>query len=119
MLRLVSKLLRNFAESTCRLCQEQFSICTMDNKAYIAGLATQLGIDINETARLSEALSDVIREACAEGEAVAVPGFGTFDVEKHDEYVVTDPTNGRRLLMPPSVSLHFKPSSQLKKSVRK
>lgn len=91
----------------------------MDNKTFIAGLAAQLGIDINETSRLSEALTCVIREAGAEGEAVAVPAFGTFDIEKHDEYVVCDPSNGQRLLMPPSVSLQFKASSQLKKSVIK
>ena len=54
------------------------------------------------------AIGAAIVDILAEGNSVAIPGFGTFFPEKADEYVKAD-ASGRRLLMPPAIIVNFKP----------
>lgn len=58
-----------------------------------------------------------IVDILAEGNSVAIPGFGTFSPEKADEYVKAD-DSGRRLLMPPAIIVNFKPSVVLRNRLK-
>jgi DNA-binding protein HU-beta/integration host factor subunit alpha len=53
-----------------------------------------------------------------EGQAVTVPGFGTFEVKKKMERVMVNPSTGQRMLVPPKLVLGFKPSATWKDKLK-
>lgn len=63
------------------------------------------------------AIGAAIVDILAEGNSVAIPGFGTLFPEKADEYVKAD-ASGRRLLMPPAIIVNFKPSVVLRNRLK-
>lgn len=87
----------------------------MDNKTVAATLSRKLGRDTKDINSLLEGLGAIIKEKCSNMDAVAIPGFGTFEPVKIDEYVETDPTTGHRMLYPPKIELKFKAGSMLRK----
>ena len=87
----------------------------MENKTFINNLSRALGRSSHDVTLLIDALAIVIGDNCAELDAVALPGFGTFESSKTDEHISTDTTTGRRVLMPPHVDITFKAGSRLKK----
>ena len=82
-------------------------------------LAKVLGKEPSHVASLTSALSAALAETGAELDSAAIPGFGTFVSEKVDEHITVDPVNGERLLVPPSITLHFQPSVVLRKKLKK
>lgn len=53
------------------------------------------------------------------GEPVQIPSFGTFEVKKHNERVMTNPTTGQKMLVPPKLVLGFKPSTTVRTQLKK
>ncbi len=90
----------------------------MDTKTLIDTLARQTGMKRAEVQHLTEVLGETITEYCADFNSVAIPGFGSFDVKKRPERVATHPATGRRLLVPPKISVVFKPSALLKQKMK-
>ena len=60
---------------------------------------------------------EVLKEYSKEGDAVAIPGFGTFQPEKTDEWISESPDTGERYLNPPFVKLILKSSIVLRKKL--
>lgn len=90
----------------------------MDTKTLIDTLARRTGMKRADVQRLTEALGETVTEQCADFNSVAIPGFGTFDVKKRNERVATHPSTGKRLLVPPKISVVFKPSALLKQKLK-
>ena len=90
----------------------------MNNKEFIADLATRLDEKAKETQRLASIFSTVFAESLEEGDSLSLQGFGTFEVKKKLERIVTNPTNKQRMLVPPKVALSFKPSNILKDKIK-
>ena len=88
----------------------------MNNKEFIADLATKLDEKAKETQRLASIFSTVFAESLEEGDSLSLQGFGTF--EKKLERIVTNPTNKQRMLVPPKLALSFKPSNILKDKIK-
>ncbi len=90
----------------------------MNNKEFIADLATRLDEKAKETQRLASLFSTVFAESLEEGDSLSIQGFGTFEVKKKLERIVTNPTNKQRMLVPPKLALSFKPSNILKDKIK-
>lgn len=90
----------------------------MDHKTFIETLAGRLNIPREDVGILTDAFGAVVEEAAAQGDSVAVPGFGNFEVRKRDERISVHPSTGRRMLYPPKLTLVFRPSSLLRRQVR-
>ncbi len=90
----------------------------MNNKEFIADLATKLDEKAKETQRLASIFSTVFAESLEEGDSLSLQGFGTFEVKKKLERIVTNPTNKQRMLVPPKLALSFKPSNILKDKIK-
>ncbi len=90
----------------------------MNNKEFIADLATRLDEKAKETQRLASIFSTVFAESLEEGDSLSIQGFGTFEVKKKLERIVTNPTNKQRMLVPPKLALSFKPSNILKDKIK-
>lgn len=90
----------------------------MDYKTFIDILGKRINADKEETAEMVSALSLVITDCVLEGDTVTFPGFGSFEPRKRNERVSVHPASGKRMLIPPKITLSFKPSNLLKQKVR-
>ena len=90
----------------------------MNNKEFIVDLATRLDEKAKETQRLASIFSTVFAESLEEGDSLSIQSFGTFEVKKKLERIVTNPTNKQRMLVPPKLALSFKPSNILKDKIK-
>lgn len=91
----------------------------MDSKTLINTLADKLGRSPEDVTRLVRSLSDVLADSVKEGDTVAMPGFGSFEPKMRAERIATHPSTGKKILVPPKMSIVFKPSAILKQKVRK
>ncbi len=90
----------------------------MDSNSFIGRLSMQSGLPAEEIAKRLDTLTSIIKNYCQELDAVAVPGFGTFTPLKKDECIETTAT-GKKTLLPPSITVSFKSSVVLRKSLGK
>lgn len=90
----------------------------MDTKELISRLSMESGQTAEEISLKVDTLSSILRNFCKELDAVAVPGFGTFQPVKEDEIVVTG-SDGSRTLLPPAIEVKFKSSVILRKALGK
>lgn len=91
----------------------------MDTKTLVGILSDNLGREPEDVAVLIRSISDILAAAVKQGDMVAVPGFGTFEPKMREERVATHPSTGKKILVPPKLSMVFKPSAILKQRVRK
>lgn len=89
----------------------------MDNETFIKRLSVRVGYDAVETGRLVGTMASTLATVTSEVDSVAIPGFGTFQPIKEDERIETEPS-GKRMLLPPSISLVFKESVVLRKKLK-
>lgn len=89
----------------------------MNNKEFAAELSRRTGISVKETTDLMGKLIAEMTQELVEGSAIAVSGFGTFDVKKKAERISVNPTTKQRMLVPPKLVLTFRPSGSLRDRV--
>ncbi len=90
----------------------------MDNKTFISHLSKQMNCETKVTQDLVAAFADVLRSKAADLDTIAIPGFGNFVAMKKQEKITIDPETGKRILIPPCVSLQFVAGSMLKKNLK-
>lgn len=90
----------------------------MDYKTLIDNLSKRLNAGKEETAEMVASMTRVITDCALEGDVITFPGFGNFEPRKRNERVTVHPSSGQRMLIPPKITLSFKPSSLLKQKVR-
>ncbi len=86
----------------------------MDNKELIEKVAEKVGRSKDDVKKLMDGLIIVLQDRLVELDSVAIPGFGTFEAKKKEERIVNNPSNGKRMLVPPRVAVNFKVSNVLK-----
>ena len=91
----------------------------MNNKEFIADLARRNGMKVSEALRMMNTLVTAMCDQFMEGNTVQLPNFGAFEVRKKLERIIRNPGTGQRMLVPPKLTLTFKPSMQTKESIRK
>lgn len=62
---------------------------------------------------ITKAVFDVISQAAAAGETVAVPKFGKFEVKVKDAHKARNPRTGDQIDVPDKLVIKFRPSSTL------
>lgn len=90
----------------------------MNNKEYISELAQQTGYSQEDTQRLVRKVIDAMIAEFEDGEIVAIPNFGTFEVKKRLERVVINPNTKKRQLVPPKLVLSFRPVAAMKEKLK-
>lgn len=90
----------------------------MDHKTLIDILSHRVNAGKEETSEMTEALCQVLTEVALEGDSVTFPGFGSFEPRKRLERIALHPATGKRMLIPPKITLTFRPSTLLKQKVR-
>ncbi len=90
----------------------------MTNKELIAQLSERLGWT---QIRVSEILSQTVDQMNAhliDDSIITIQNFGAFQTRKRAERISVNPQTQQRFLVPPKISVHFKPSSILKEKYK-
>ena len=90
----------------------------MDNKRFVDVLSERTALDKEQVSKMINHLCDIISETVSEEDCVVVPSFGTFETKKKLERVVVNPSTGKKILVPPRLTLGFKPSTALKNEIK-
>jgi hypothetical protein len=90
----------------------------MDNKTLIDTIAGKIGKSREEVMEMTDALGIVIADTIKDGDTIAIPSVGTFEPKLRAERIAVHPSSGKRLLVPPKLSIYFKPSTLLKQKIR-
>ena len=64
-------------------------------------------------------LLNAMGDSFQEGNSVQLPNFGMFEVRKKLERIIVNPSTGQRMLVPPKLTLSFKPTPQTKEKIKK
>lgn len=90
----------------------------MDNKTFLETLSKRINAGKDETSEMIEAFCHVLTDSALENDTVTFPGFGSFEPRKRIERIAIHPSSGKRMLIPPKITLTFRPSTLLKQKVR-
>lgn len=90
----------------------------MNNRTFIQSLSQRTGINQDEAQKMIYTLIDIMSAKFQENAAVSIPGFGTFEVKKRMERIMTNPGTQQRMLVPPKIVLCFKPANALKEQLK-
>ncbi len=87
----------------------------MDSKTFTNHLASSLGEDPHRVASLIDEFATILRTSAKNMTTVALPSFGSFVPTKVDEEIITDHSTGRKMLLPPQITVEFHPAAMLRK----
>ena len=90
----------------------------MNNKEFIAELASRTGFSAKDTQTLVNNIVNAMGDAFQEDNTVLVPNFGVFETKKKLERIMVNPGSGQRMLVPPKLVLNFKPNQTLKEKLK-
>lgn len=90
----------------------------MNTKDILSELKKRLELDEEKTNRLFDSTIQVIEKEILSNNIIALQGFGTFEVRKKEERISVNPTTKQRMLIPPKLTLAFKPSTVLKEKMK-
>lgn len=90
----------------------------MDNKSIIEILSKRLELNKTEISNLLDGMTMIVKERCSDLDVVAIPGFGSFESKKKLERIAVHPATGKRMLIPPKITVSFKPSALLKQKLK-
>lgn len=90
----------------------------MNNKDFISELSQREGYNLSNTQKLVSAIVDAMADSFQEDNSIMVANFGTFEVKKKMERIMTNPATQQRMLVPPKLVLNFKPNIAWKEKLK-
>lgn len=91
----------------------------MNNKEFIAQLATKTGFTQTDTQQMVRTLISEMKLHLEDGDTIQINGFGSFEVKKRLERIVVTPGTQQRMLVPPKLVLNLKPIASIKENLKK
>ena len=91
----------------------------MNNKEFIAQLATKTGFTQTDSQRMVRTLIREMKHHLEDGDPIQINGFGSFKVTERLERIVVTPGTQQRMLVPPKLVLNFKPIASIKENLKK
>lgn len=91
----------------------------MTNQELIASLAKRLGWTQKQTSEMLESTISIINSNLEEGIPVNIQGFGLFETKKKGERISVNPVSKQRFLIPPKITLAFRPGQAIKDNLKK
>lgn len=90
----------------------------MNKTELVAAVAAKAELSKKDAEAAVKAVVDSIAEALADGDKVALVGFGTFDVKTRAARTGKNPRTGEQIQIPESKVPSFKAGSALKDAVK-
>lgn len=89
----------------------------MIKKQFVNKLAKKVGVTQRDTAKMVDALCELIAEELVNGETVKMNGFGSFQSYLRAAKKARNPITGEEIIIPATNVVVFKPSCRLADSV--
>lgn len=90
----------------------------MTNQELIAALAKRLSWTQRQTSEVLEATVSIINSNLEENNSVNIQGFGLFETKKKAERISVNPVSKQRFLVPPKITLSFRPGQTIKENLK-
>ncbi len=90
----------------------------MNNKELIEKLSERLGVSKNEISKMLAATTQSIVQTADEDRSITLQGFGLFEVRRKQDRILFNPASGRQMIVPPKLTLVFKPSDTYKEKLK-
>lgn len=90
----------------------------VEQKELISQLQQRLGKSRSEMEHMLDGFCALVTERCAQMDSIMIQGLGTFEARKKMERVSVNPSTGKRMLIPPKITLVFKPNSAIKNRLK-
>lgn len=90
----------------------------MNKTELVAAVATKADLSKKDAEAAVKAVLDAVTEALADGEKVALVGFGTFEVKERAARTGKNPRTGEAIEIPASKVPSFKAGTALKNAVK-
>lgn len=71
-----------------------------------------------EVESMLDAFCNTIVERCQQMDTIMIQGLGTFEARKRMERISVNPSTGKRMLIPPKITMVFKPSNAIKTQLK-
>lgn len=91
----------------------------MTNQELIAVLAKRLDWTQKQTSETLENLVMIMNTQLERGDSINIQGFGLFEPKKKNERISVNPTTKQRFLVPPKITLAFRPGQTIKDNLKK
>lgn len=90
----------------------------MNKTELVAAVATKADLSKKDAEAAVKSVLDAVTEALADGEKVALVGFGTFEVKERAARTGKNPRTGEAIEIPASKVPSFKAGAALKNAVK-
>jgi len=77
----------------------------------------KIGLSLRESAEIVEFFFNIVKEKLARGEAIKMPGFGSFRLQKRKARKGRNPATGEAIVIADRTVVTFKPSRFLRDSI--
>lgn len=91
----------------------------MTQNEFLSILAHELDWSPSKTEEMVDATVSILHEKLSESAEITFQQVGTFDTQKHSECVRVDRQNKERFLMPPRITVRFRPAGTIFERLRK
>ena len=89
----------------------------MNKGEFISAISEKSGVDKKNTLAVFDAMTKVVCDTLAEGDKIAIAGFGKFETRQRAARTGRNPQTGAAVQIPAKRVPAFKPSSVLKNAV--
>lgn len=90
----------------------------MTNKELVSDIAEQLGWTQVKVSEVLAQTVELLNSKLANNDVVTIANLGVFQTKKRDERISVNPQTEQRFLVPPKISVNFKPTSDLKEKFK-
>ncbi len=90
----------------------------MTNQELIAALAKRLGWTQRQTTEVLETTVSILRTNLEDSNSINIQGFGLFETKKKGERISVNPVSKQRFLIPPKITLAFRPGQTIKDNLK-
>ncbi len=89
----------------------------MTKKELADAIHVKIGLSTRESAEIVEFIFNIVKEKLAKGEAIKIPGFGSFRPQKRKARKGRNPATGEAIVIADRTVVTFKPSRFLRDSI--
>ncbi len=90
----------------------------MNHKELVQAVQRETGLPSDKVSAMTDCAVAAIVGMLAQGDSIAIQGFGSFEVKKKEERLSVHPSTGCRMMIPPKQVPSFRPGATLKSRIR-
>lgn len=89
----------------------------MNNKDFVSEISTRLSINTNQCQQMIYDFTASMIDVMERGNEIVISGLGNFEIKKKKERIMVNPSTGKKMLVPPKLTMNFKMSNTFKNKI--